>query len=162
MIFVAHRIPTVVIHAVANVLVEHFLAEDYAVVFQLTRGQGNPKGQFHFFKDDVNDGFDAIAWIADQDWCNGNVGMMGSSYSGNVQLLAARTKPPALKCIMPTAFVGSFTRYFPFAHGVPHRGYFMQWHQVADAKRSDDMDCVYGDMKALQHPNGGQHLITAP
>jgi putative CocE/NonD family hydrolase len=132
------------------------------VVFQLTRGQGQSEGTFRFFRDDINDGYDAIGWIAEQAWSNGNVGMMGSSYSGNVQLLAARAKPPALKCIMPTAFVGSFTRYFPFAHGVPHRGYYMQWHQVADATRGDDMDCVYGDMKALQHSKWGPAFHHRP
>ena len=142
--------------------VERILAEDYVVVFQLTRGQGESEGTFHFFFDDVNDGFDAIQWIAEQDWCNGNVGMAGASYGGNVQLLAARTKPPALKCIMPTAFVGSFTRYFPFAHGVPHRGYFMQWHQVVDAESWGDTDCVYGDMIALKHPKWGPALNHRP
>ncbi|MDB9953765.1 CocE/NonD family hydrolase [Porticoccaceae bacterium] len=145
-----------------RVATEHFLAANYVVVFQLTRGQGESEGQFRFFKDDLNDGFDAITWIADQDWCNGNIGMMGSSYLGNVQLLAARTKPPALKCIMPTAFVGSFTRYFPFAHGVPHRGYFMQWHQAVDAKRADDMDCIYGDMNALKHTKWGPAFNHRP
>ena len=142
--------------------IERMLAEDYVVVFQLTRGQGESEGTFHFFFDDVNDGFDAIQWIAEQDWCNGNVGMAGASYGGNVQLLAARTKPPALKCIMPTAFVGSFTRYFPFAHGVPHRGYFMQWHQVVDAESWGDTDCVYGDMIALKHPKWGPALNHRP
>ena len=143
-------------------IVERVLAENYVVVFQLTRGQGKSEGAFHFFFDDVNDGFDAIQWIDGQSWCNGHVGMGGASYGGNVQLLAARTKPPALKCIMPTAFVGSFTRYFPFAHGVPHRGYFMQWHQVADAKSWGDTDCVYGDMSALKHPKWGPALNHRP
>ena len=142
--------------------VDYFLAEGYVMVFQLTRGQGQSEGDFRMFKDDINDGFDAVQWVADQPWCNEKVGMVGSSYLGNTQLLAARTKPPALKCIMPTAFVGSFTRYFPFAHGVPHRGYFMQWHQVADATRTNDMDCVYGDMTALKHPKWGPALNHRP
>ena len=142
--------------------VEYFLAEGYAMVFQLTRGQGKSEGEFRLLKDDVCDGYDAIQWIADQPWCNGSIGMMGSSYLGNTQLLAARTTPPALKCIMPTAFVGSFTRYFPFANGVPHRGYFMQWHQVADATRLDDMDCIYGDMNALKHPQWGPAFHHRP
>ena len=52
-----------------------YLAAGYAVVFQLTRGQGQSEGQFHRYKDDVNDGYDAIQWLAEQAWCNGRVGM---------------------------------------------------------------------------------------
>lgn len=139
-----------------------YLAAGFAVAFQLTRGQGESEGVFHFFQDDLDDGYDAIQWLACQSWCNGNVGMQGASYLGNTQLLAAKRKPPALKCIMPTAFIGSCTRYFPFANGVPHRGYFMQWHQVVDAERSDDMDCKYGDMRALDHPEWGPALRQRP
>ena len=75
--------------------------------------------------------------------CNGRVGMQGVSYQGGTQLLAARAKPPALKCIMPTAFVGNGTRCFPFANGVPNKGPYMQWKQVLDAERWDDMDVAY-------------------
>ena len=141
---------------------QRYLDAGYAMAFQLTRGQGESEGRFQMFKDDSDDGYDAIEWIAEQPWSNGKVGMAGSSYLGGTQLMAARAKPPALKCIMPTAFVGSFTRYFPFAHGVPQRGYFMQWHQVVDAERSDDMDCVYGDMVALKHPKWGPALNHRP
>ena len=155
MIFIRSPYPYACLSRNGAVSVNHLLSEGYAVAFQLTRGQGQSEGDFRFLKDDIQDGYDAIQWLGGQPWCDGNVGMMGSSYSGNVQLLAAKAKPPALKCIMPTAFVGSFTRYFPFANGVPHRGYYMQWHQVADAERTDDMDCIYGDMKALQHPKWG-------
>ena len=28
------------------------------------------------------DGYDAIEWIADEDWCTGKIAMTGSSYSG--------------------------------------------------------------------------------
>ena len=97
-----------------------YLEAGFAVVFQLTRGQGKSEGTFHFFTDDINDGYDAIEWIAEQPWCNGSVGMEGSSYVGGTQLLAARAKPPALKCIMPTAFIGDYTKTFPYCNGVPN------------------------------------------
>ena len=40
-----------------------------------------------------------IAWLADQDWCDGNVGMFGTSYSGFNALQVACERPPALKAI---------------------------------------------------------------
>jgi predicted acyl esterase len=40
-----------------------------------------------------------IAWLAEQDWCDGNVGMWGTSYSGFNSLQIAAERPPALKAI---------------------------------------------------------------
>ncbi len=41
-----------------------------------------------------------IAWLADQDWCDGAVGMWGTSYSGFNSLQLACERPPALKAIV--------------------------------------------------------------
>ena len=40
-----------------------------------------------------------IAWLAGQDWCDGQVGMWGTSYSGFNSLQMALERPPALKAI---------------------------------------------------------------
>ncbi|UIJ91723.1 CocE/NonD family hydrolase [Sinorhizobium meliloti] len=50
-----------------------------------------------------------IAWIAAQPWCNGNVGMMGLSWSGFNALQVAAIKPPALKAVISVA--SSVDRY---------------------------------------------------
>ncbi|MDZ7799313.1 MAG: CocE/NonD family hydrolase [Trueperaceae bacterium] len=50
------------------------------------------------------DGCDAIAWLAAQPWCNGNVGMWGISYGGFNALQVAMHRPPALKAIVPVMF----------------------------------------------------------
>ena len=100
--------------------------------------------------------------MAAQDWCDGNVGMEGSSYAGKVQLQAARAKPEALKCIMPTAHVGNFITCFPTMGGIPTRGWWLQWHKVADAESMADLDTVYGDMNLLKHPVWGPACLKRP
>ena len=142
--------------------IERYLAAGYAVIFQLTRGQGKSEGLFRFLHDDINDGYDTVQWVSEQAWSNGNVGMEGSSYLGNTQLLAARAQPPALKCIMPTAFLGNITWGFPFSYGVLNKGPFMQWFQVADAERWDDMDAAYCDMNVINHPKWGKSFRKLP
>jgi len=134
----------------------------YVVVFQLTRGQGQSEGIFHEHSDDASDGYDCIAWLTQQSWCDSNVGMQGPSYLGSAQLMAARAKPPALKCIMPTAFVGNFTRSFPFSNGVPNKGPYMQWYQITDAEQRSDIDLAHCDMNALNHPKWGPALRKRP
>ena len=48
-----------------------------------------PAGTFTPFVDEARDGVDAIAWCAAQPWSNGRVGMIGGSYVGATQWLAA-------------------------------------------------------------------------
>ena len=42
---------------------------------------------------------EVIAWLAEQEWCDGQVGMWGTSYSGFNSLQMACEQPPALKAI---------------------------------------------------------------
>jgi len=44
---------------------------------------------------------DLVEWVAQQPWCDGNVGMIGISYFAGTQMAAAVERPPHLKAIMP-------------------------------------------------------------
>lgn len=44
---------------------------------------------------------EAIAWLAGQTWCDGNVGMFGTSYGGFNSFQLACERPPHLKAIIP-------------------------------------------------------------
>lgn len=47
-------------------------------------------------------GIDAVVtWLSQQDWCNGNVAMIGKSYDGSTPWEAATFGNPALKTIVP-------------------------------------------------------------
>lgn len=142
--------------------ISQYLQAGYGVVFQLTRGQYKSEGEFHWLRDDVNDGFDCVEWLAFQKWCDGNVGMESSSYLGSTQLLAARAKPSALKCIMPTAHMGDFGNSFPFFGGIPLKAWWMQWHRVVDTESMSALDAVYGDRVLLEHPEWGPALRKKP
>ncbi len=66
------------------------------------------------------DGYDAVEWIAAQDWCDGNVGTWGSSALGYIQYLTARHHPPHLKCCTPQ--VKSIkTQYEDYYYGGDYR-----------------------------------------
>lgn len=47
------------------------------------------------------DHYDLIEWMAEQKWCDGNIGMIGLSNFGVNQLFAAAEQPPHLKAIFP-------------------------------------------------------------
>jgi len=95
----------------------YFARRGYGVAVQDTRGRGDSEGAFEFFFADGKDGYDTIEWVAAQPWSNGRVGMLGLSYLGTVQWLAARERPPHLACITPTAAAGRWFEESPYMGG---------------------------------------------
>lgn len=74
----------------------------YAVVRLDLRGSGDSDGLMkdEYLPQELEDGRNAISWIADQPWCDGNVGMIGISWGGFNGLQIAAMQPPALKAII--------------------------------------------------------------
>jgi predicted acyl esterase len=54
------------------------------------------------------DYYDLIEWLAQQPWCDGNIGMIGISAFGGAQLQAAIQQPPHLKAIFPYDSGGAY------------------------------------------------------
>ncbi|MGH8926443.1 MAG: CocE/NonD family hydrolase [Acidimicrobiia bacterium] len=66
------------------------------------RGTGASEGviEDEYSAQEMADAVEIIAWVADQDWCNGSVGMWGISWGGFSALQTAMLQPPALKAIV--------------------------------------------------------------
>jgi uncharacterized protein len=73
----------------------------YAVCRVDLRGTGSSAGEAHdeYPEAEQPDLVQVIGWLADQSWCDGNVGMWGTSYSGFNSLQIACERPPALKAV---------------------------------------------------------------
>lgn len=65
------------------------------------------------------DSYDLIEWIAQQPWCDGNVGMVGISGFGAEQFFVARQNPPHLKAIFPFDPRGAYGRMGSFREEYP-------------------------------------------
>lgn len=74
----------------------------YAFVVQDLRGRFASEGEFRAMASEGPDGYDTIETVAAESWCDGNVGMVGSSYLGRNQWNAAIENPPHLKAIAPS------------------------------------------------------------
>ncbi|MGI8406411.1 MAG: CocE/NonD family hydrolase [Thermomicrobiales bacterium] len=84
-----------------NPFYEDLATRGYIVAIQDARGRSNSDGEFFPYRDDRADGFDTVEWVADQTWCDGNIGMHGGSYVGQTQWFAAADVPRGLKAIVP-------------------------------------------------------------
>jgi putative CocE/NonD family hydrolase len=82
-----------------------FAAAGYACVRVDIAGTGDSTGRFddEYSEQELSDGEAVLRWIADQDWCNGAVGMIGISWGGFNSLQLAFRRPPALKAVVSVA-----------------------------------------------------------
>ena len=74
----------------------------YACIRLDIRGMGDSEGVLHdeYTTQEQQDGCDAIEWLAAQGFCDGQVAMIGISWSGFNGLQIAARQPPALRTIL--------------------------------------------------------------
>ncbi len=76
--------------------------QGFLVVIQDTRGRFASEGEWSPFRHEREDGHDTVEWGARLPGSNGRVGMVGASYDGSTQWMAALERPPSLGAIAPS------------------------------------------------------------
>ena len=98
-----------------------YLEQNCAVVTQDFRGLFDSEGKFTLpglFLDNIHDGYDTVEWVADQDWCNGKVGVTGASGPGIAAKLTLLSDPPHLVAAQTNVAASNVNRYAGFSGGV--------------------------------------------
>ncbi len=88
-----------------EVMHPYFAGHGYACLRVDLRGSGDSEGVLRdeYLQQELDDGVELLAWIADQPWCDGNVGMIGISWGGFNGLQVAALRPPQLKAVVSVA-----------------------------------------------------------
>ncbi len=84
-------------------LFSYFVLRGYVVARVDIRGTGRSEGKLvdgEYSEQEQSDGEEVIAWLSEQNFSNGNVGMFGISWGGFNALHMAMRQPPALKAII--------------------------------------------------------------
>ena len=119
---------------------DFFVPRGYVHVIANARGTSGSGGTWTLLdRQEREDLYDLIEWIAVQPWCNGNVGMLGVSYFAMVQLAAAVTKPPHLKAIAPMLTTDDLYEAV-WHNGLLNSGFFSAWLPAVGvlSQRPDD------------------------
>lgn len=103
------------------------VANGYAVVHQDARGRFLSQGIDRIWYDTGQDGYDTIEWVANQSWCDGNIGLTGVSAGGIVTYLTAAEKPPHLTAIMPIVGSSSLFNDYLFRGGSVELNIALPW-----------------------------------
>ena len=80
----------------------YFAGHGYACIRVDMRGNGDSEGLMddEYSEQEWQDAIDVMAWLADQPWCTGKVGMMGISWGGFNGLQIAAKRPPQLQAVI--------------------------------------------------------------
>lgn len=80
----------------------YFAGHGYASVRVDIRGSGDSEGVLRdeYTVQELDDGVTIIDWLAEQSWCDGNVGMIGISWGGFNGLQIAALQPAPLKAVI--------------------------------------------------------------
>jgi len=98
---------------------KNFASRGYVVINSDSRGRFESGGDWDpFSPKHKTDGYDLVQWIAEQEWCNGNVGTYGLSYMGWTTWWTASQSPPALKAIVPEVAPPDHFYNCPYQNGI--------------------------------------------
>ena len=96
----------------------------YAIVYPDPRGSWYSEGELrHGGMGESEDCFDLLAWLGEQSWSNGKVGMTGVSYLTAIQWQVAPLHPPNLAAINPFEGFSDWYREFAYHGGIPETGF---------------------------------------
>lgn len=84
----------------------------YACVLQDVRGQMESAGDWEPIIHERDDGLDTLAWLVEQPFVDGNIGMRGPSYLTCTQWAMADVLPPEVKTLVPSVFGTDLRKVF--------------------------------------------------
>ncbi|MDE0290097.1 MAG: CocE/NonD family hydrolase, partial [bacterium] len=127
-----------------------FAAQGYVVVSQDCRGRYASDGDFYPYLHEMADGYDSVEWAARLPGSDGQVGMMGFSYVGATQLLAAIAAPPSLASITPAFTASQYYDGWTYnggAFALAFIGYWATLLALETAQRAGDV-AAYNQLAA--------------
>ena len=118
-----------------NGVVSYIVSRGYCHLTVNARGTGKSQGThaIHFSPREQQDVAETIEWVAQQPWCDGNVGMVGMSYFAVSQYLAAAQQPPHLKAIFPYLGFTDLYRHAAYHGGAFNSGFFAPYYTFVGA-----------------------------
>ena len=118
-----------------------FARKGYACLVQDVRGKFGSEGAFDPAVHEVEDGYDTVAWLVEQPWCDGRVGLWGESYYGFTSLAAAVSGHPAVRAIAP-GDIAADRRASWWRQGALTLNTFGYWALAMDAQEYADVAAV--------------------
>lgn len=148
-------------HISREAMAARFTGHGFVAIFQDCRGRYASEGVFTKYTAEGEDGFDTLAWIVDQSWCNGKIGSMGLSYAAHTQLAMACLHPPGLSSMVLDS--GGFSNAFQC--GIRQGGAFELKQATWAWRQAKESPAALADpqiREALEHEDIHQWFARMP
>jgi len=110
--------------------VSWWVERGFNVVLASVRGTGKSGGDYEFMgREEQQDHYETIEWIADQDWSNTQVAGLGAGYAGTAQWFMGIQNPPHLVCIAPVSAVLDPLRDWAWKGGLLNQD-LVRWYET--------------------------------
>jgi putative CocE/NonD family hydrolase len=109
------------------------VARGYAVVAVDSRGLRASKGKWEPYIHEAQDGYDVQQWVGQQSWCNGNIGMFGTSYPAYTQVAPAQFRSPYVKALIPVSAQADNYGSVWGSDGIVHLAFAPRWAAAQEA-----------------------------
>lgn len=136
-----------------------YVSQGYAVVVASVRGTGLSEGEFSLLpREEQQDHYEIIEWIAQQPWSDGQVAGTGAGYYGASQWHMAIQNPPHLECIAPINGAIDPFREWIMPGGIANATFINDWYdrqvRLANAYLGEAPRLVNFDLRLAQlgHP----------
>ena len=133
----------------------YLLVQGYILVAVDARGSGASFGcrETEFSPAEVEDIGEVIEWIALQEWCDGRVATVGTSYTANTALCSLVTAPAALKVAVGRAPDLDMYRHIFAPGGIANHWFIEAWGALTCAQDNNDVEALFA--AGHQPPEGG-------
>jgi putative CocE/NonD family hydrolase len=107
-----------------------FVSQGFNYVIASVRGTGMSEGDYEFLsREEQQDHYEIIEWIAEQSWSDGQVLGIGSDYYATAQWQMAIQNPPSLKCIAPVNGLTQPYQDWAFPGGIANAEFLQDWYE---------------------------------
>jgi putative CocE/NonD family hydrolase len=142
---------------------KYWIDRGYAYVYADVRGTGASYGQWYYpwSPQEVADLGGVTAWIARQSWSDGQVGSIGTSYTGNTAQLVAASNNPAVKAVVPR-FI-DFDAYTDLIYpgGVVNEMIIRDWGKMVYAMDMNKVPSAPKGVRRVSNDTDGSQLAGA-
>ncbi|WP_297104509.1 CocE/NonD family hydrolase [uncultured Devosia sp.] len=114
-------------------IAEAYAERGFHVIIQACRGTERSGGEFDPFANERADGLATLAWIKQQDWFDGRIGLTGPSYLGYAQWAICDALPET--AALATKVTTANFRPVVFPSGAFHLNLWLSWVQVVEGLR---------------------------
>ena len=123
-------------------IVKVLVLNRYAVVNIDVRGTGASFGRQKnpFSREQVKDGSEIINWIVQQPWCDGDIGLLGASYTGMAAEFLLTDENPNIKALMSLYTGMDFYDEMVFPGGIYNQYFIKTYATICSALDKDEFN----------------------